>query len=149
MVTVPAITRNVAGSSLCAPPMPSAASGAEKLVAVAAATMPRGSMDPMKIRSFLVKLVRTVATDGSRFFLGLPGRNDQTGYGMYFQYDLDPQAGTLKKTETKMDYHAYYQMRFDKSANRAGNHCIYSFVAMINPCRLLVPGRWMSWVFMI
>jgi hypothetical protein len=63
-------------------------------------------------------MVRTLATDGTRFFLGLPGRNDQTGYGVYFQYELDPQAGTLKKTETKMGYHAYYQMRFDKSANR-------------------------------
>jgi len=63
-------------------------------------------------------MVRTVATDGTRFFLGLPGRNDKTGYGVYFQYDLDPQAGTLKKTETKMNYHAYYQMRFDKSANK-------------------------------
>lgn len=63
-------------------------------------------------------MVRTVATDGTRFFLGLPGRNDKTGYGVYFQYELDPQAGTLKKTETKMDYHAYYQMRFDKSAKQ-------------------------------
>ena len=63
-------------------------------------------------------MIRTLATDGTRFFLGLPGRDDQTGYGVYFQYELDPQASTLKKTETKMDYHSYYQMRYDKSANR-------------------------------
>jgi hypothetical protein len=63
-------------------------------------------------------MVRTVATDGTRFFLGLPGRNAQTGYGVYFQYELDPQAGTLKKTDAKMDDHAYYQVRFDKSANK-------------------------------
>jgi hypothetical protein len=63
-------------------------------------------------------MIRTLATDGTRFFLGLPGRNDQTGYGVYFQYELDPQANTLKKTEDKLPYHSYYQMRYDKSANR-------------------------------
>ncbi len=62
MATVPTITRNVAGSSLSAPPMCSATSGAAKLAAVDAATIPRGSMQPMKIRSFLVRVDRAVAT---------------------------------------------------------------------------------------
>jgi len=47
--------------------MPSATSGAEKLAAVEAATIPRGSIDPMKIRSFLdrvVPIVETTATIG-------------------------------------------------------------------------------------
>ena len=39
-------------------------------------------------------MVRTVASDGTRFFLGLPGRNDKTGFGVYLQYELDPQANT-------------------------------------------------------
>jgi hypothetical protein len=38
MVTVPTMTRNVAGRSLFAPPMPRAMSGAEKVAAVDAAT---------------------------------------------------------------------------------------------------------------
>jgi hypothetical protein len=41
MATVPTIATNVAGSSLLAPPMPLATSGAEKVAAVEAATMPR------------------------------------------------------------------------------------------------------------
>ena len=63
-------------------------------------------------------MVRTVACDGSRFILGLPGVVAETGYGKYFLYELDPKAGTLKKTATKLDYDAYYQSRFDKAANR-------------------------------
>lgn len=63
-------------------------------------------------------MVRTVTSDGSRFLIGLPGRNDQTGYGVYFIYELDSQAGTLNQTETKLDYHSYYQTRFDKPKGR-------------------------------
>ena len=63
-------------------------------------------------------MVRTVASDGSRFILGLPGVVAETGYGSYFLYELDPKAGTLKKTATRLDYDAYYQSRFDKVANR-------------------------------
>lgn len=63
-------------------------------------------------------MVRTVASDGSRFILGLPGVDAGTGYSSYFLYDLDPRAGTLKKTTTRLDYHAYYQSRFDTTANR-------------------------------
>ena len=63
-------------------------------------------------------MVRTVASDGSRFILGLPGVVPETGYGKYFLYELDPKADTLKKTATKLDYDAYYQSRFDKVANR-------------------------------
>ncbi len=63
-------------------------------------------------------MVRTVASDGSRFVLGLPGVVAQTGYSSYFLYELDPKADTLKKTDAKLDYHSYHQTRFDKSANR-------------------------------
>ncbi len=70
MATVPTITRNVAASSLLAPLMCSATSGAVKVAAVDAATIPRGSMDPTKIRSFLVRLVRTAALV---FAQALPG----------------------------------------------------------------------------
>ena len=63
-------------------------------------------------------MVRTVASDGSLFILGLPGVNAETGYSSYFLYDLEPKAGTLKKTTTKLYYDAYYQSRFDKAANR-------------------------------
>src|SRR3974390_2523390 len=61
MATVPTITRNVTASSLSAPTRPSAINGAEKLAAVDAATMPRGSIDPTKTRCFVVRSVRHVA----------------------------------------------------------------------------------------
>ncbi len=63
-------------------------------------------------------MVRTVASDGSRFVLGLPGVVAQTGYSSYFLYELDLKADTLKKTDAKLDYHSYHQTRFDKAANQ-------------------------------
>ena len=65
-MTVPTITRNVADNSRSAPAMPSATSGAEKLAAVDAATMPRGSIDPTKIRSFLDRVLPMVADTATR-----------------------------------------------------------------------------------
>jgi hypothetical protein len=62
-------------------------------------------------------MVRAVASDGLRFTLGLPGRDD-TGNSYYFLYDLAPKADTLQKTTIKLDYREYYQSCFDKVANQ-------------------------------
>ena len=64
MATVPTITRNVAGRSLSAPPRLSATSGAANVDAVDAATMPRGSIHPMKMRSCRVRFVPHRRHDG-------------------------------------------------------------------------------------
>ena len=64
-------------------------------------------------------MVRTVATDGSRFFLGLPGREEEsTRNSVYFFYDLDLRANTLIKTDTALDYRADNQFRFDKNTSK-------------------------------
>lgn len=63
-------------------------------------------------------MVRTVAANDSRFLLGIPGVVATTGYSSYFIYDLDPQANTLKRTEARVDYHTYYQTRFDKLSDK-------------------------------
>src|SRR6516162_1632337 len=66
MVTVPTITRNVAGRSLSAPDIPAVASGGPKVAAVEAATMPRGSIQPTKARSRTDKWLRNVAAAATR-----------------------------------------------------------------------------------
>ena len=59
--TVATMTRKVTGKILDAPPTWLAASVAPKVVAVAAATMPRGAIQPVNARSPLVSSVRMVA----------------------------------------------------------------------------------------
>ena len=59
--TVATITRNATGRILDAPPTWLAASSAPKVDAVAAATIPRGAIQPMNARSPLVSSVRIVA----------------------------------------------------------------------------------------
>ena len=59
--TVATMTRKVTGRIFDAPPTWWAASVAAKVVAVAAATMPRGAIQPMNARSPLVSSVRMVA----------------------------------------------------------------------------------------
>jgi hypothetical protein len=61
-ITVPTMTRDVAGRMSAAPGTPSLTSDAENVEAVAAATMPRGSIHPMNARSPLDRSVRNVAT---------------------------------------------------------------------------------------
>jgi hypothetical protein len=56
--------------------------------------------------------IRTVATDGSRFFLGLPGK------GFYHVYELDPKTKTLRDVDSKLSYHAYYQTKYDRTEKR-------------------------------
>src|SRR5881397_881077 len=66
MTTVSTITRNVAGRSLSAPTRPDAVSCGAKLAAVDAATMPRGSIQPTKVRSSVERSVRAVDTNATR-----------------------------------------------------------------------------------
>jgi hypothetical protein len=56
--------------------------------------------------------IRTVATEGGRFFLGLPGK------GFYHVYELDPNTKTLRDIESKLSYHAYYQTKYDRTERR-------------------------------
>lgn len=58
------------------------------------------------------QMVRTVASDGAIFYLGMPGK------GYYHVYTLDPEAGTVRDTESKLSYHAYYQTMYDPKAGR-------------------------------
>ena len=61
------MTKKVAGTSLSAPAIPAAANGAPKEAAVEAATIPRGSIQPMNARSRTdsgVLNVETAATNG-------------------------------------------------------------------------------------
>src|ERR1035438_2903352 len=59
-VTVTTMTTNVTGRVLAAPPMPLAARPAANVDAVAAATMPRGAIQPMNARSPVVRSVLIV-----------------------------------------------------------------------------------------
>ena len=56
--------------------------------------------------------IRTVASDGSRFYIGLPGK------GLYHVYELDPKTKTLRDMEAKLSYHAYYQTKYDRAEKR-------------------------------
>lgn len=67
------ITANVAGRIFGAPPMPLAARPAPNVEAVAAATMPRGAIHPMKARSFLARSVLSVDAKAVR---GPGGKNE-------------------------------------------------------------------------
>ncbi len=59
------ITRNVTGKIFDAPPTCCAASWAENVDAVAAATMPRGAIHPVNSRSPVVRSVRKVARNAT------------------------------------------------------------------------------------
>ena len=64
-VTVATMTTNVTGRIFAAPPMPLATRPAAKVEAVAAATMPRGAIQPMKPRSPPLRSVRKVAANAA------------------------------------------------------------------------------------
>ena len=70
-VTVATITTNVTGRILAAPPMPLATRPAANVDAVAAATMPRGAIQPMNARSPFPRSVPIVAANAA---IGLAAR---------------------------------------------------------------------------
>ena len=75
------MTKKVAGTSLSAPAIPAAANGAPNDAAVEAATIPRGSIQPMNARSRTdsgVRSVETAATSG-RTITTSPRRSSNVG----------------------------------------------------------------------
>jgi hypothetical protein len=56
--------------------------------------------------------IRTLATDGRYFYIGLFGKQ------FYHIYQLDPQENTLRDRESKIGYHAYYQTRYSQTEKR-------------------------------
>ncbi len=58
--------------------------------------------------------LRTAASDGERFYLGLVGQD------YYHVYELDPKTNTntLRDTETKLSYHEYYQTKYNRAEKR-------------------------------
>jgi len=56
--------------------------------------------------------IRTLASDGRCFYLGLFGKQ------FYHVYQLHPQENTLRDMESKISYHAYYQTRYSQAEKR-------------------------------
>lgn len=56
--------------------------------------------------------IRTLASDGRCFYLGLFGKQ------FYHVYQLDPQENTLRDMESKISYHAYYQTKYSQAEKR-------------------------------
>ena len=56
--------------------------------------------------------IRTLASDGRCFYLGLFGKQ------FYHVYQLHPQENTLRDMESKISYHAYYQTKYSQAEKR-------------------------------